>query len=292
MKRTILLLLASIAMSVAHAGYVYVYQATSVAVGNGKVYVTDKADVTPTTEQYKDSVTVMGDSGVLSEEVGYYDADIRYFALPDEGYKCIGWYDADGSRVSDGTVNPYTETKRTTTSSQVTMPDWILYARFVPESYTNKFFLAQAVTDGGGKVYVGMNEPSEEDFKENRSTCEYNVWSDGESYDATFYYYAQAAENYEFDGWYDANGMKVSDANPMAADFTSSSLDPDAPAVLSYVAQFVDVSTGINDLAAGEVASVKYVDLQGRVASEPQPGINIEVTTLADGRRVTRKIVK
>ncbi len=292
MKRTILLLLVAIAVSTAHASYFY--QATGVAVGNGRVYVTAEVDTVPAIEHYADSVsTGVRDAryaNAIDDE--YADINVNYYALPDTGYKCIGWYDADSNQVSNGTDNPYSVTNRTTEEDSYNVVDWILYAHFVPESYTNKFFLAQAVADGGGKVYVGMNEPSEEDYKDGQASCEYNEWSDGESDNATFYYYAQAAENYAFDGWYDANGMKVSDANPMAADLTSSSLNPDAPAVLSYVAQFVDVSTGVNDIAVGEVASVKYVDLNGRVTSEPQPGVNIEVTTLADGRRITRKIVK
>ncbi len=287
MKKSLFLMAFAVVAIAAQAYSGRYYNVTANAQGNGKVYVS-RSSSTPAESDYQTSYS----TGNVGEATAETSLDFYFFALPDDGYKFQGWYDGNDDLVSAVGETPFVKSLDVRQSSDSYYVPMTLVGKFVPEYYGDKYFLAQAATDGGGKVYVGMVEPSDEDYKDSQATCEYSVYSENESDVVTFYYYAQAAENHEFDGWYDANGMKVSDANPMAADLTSSSLDPDAPAVLSYVAQFVDVSTGVNDIAAGEVASVKYVDLNGRVTSEPQPGVNIEVTTLTDGRRVTRKIVK
>lgn len=50
--------------------------------------------------------------------------------------------------------------------------------------------------------------------------------------------------------------------------------------------------TGVDDLAAESVANVKYVNLAGQVSATPFAGMNIRVTTLADGTTKAVKVVK
>lgn len=53
-----------------------------------------------------------------------------------------------------------------------------------------------------------------------------------------------------------------------------------------------DVATGIEGINAAEVASVKFVDLSGRVSSQAFDGVNIVVTTYNDGTVKTAKVIK
>ena len=53
------------------------------------------------------------------------------------------------------------------------------------------------------------------------------------------------------------------------------------------------VSTGVaSTTAAGQVASVKYFNLQGMASDEPFDGINIKVITYTDGTKQSLKMVK
>lgn len=52
------------------------------------------------------------------------------------------------------------------------------------------------------------------------------------------------------------------------------------------------VMTGVNDINAHQVASVKYVSLDGRVSDKPFAGVNVVVKTLTDGTTSVAKVVK
>lgn len=52
------------------------------------------------------------------------------------------------------------------------------------------------------------------------------------------------------------------------------------------------VITGVEQVRTGAaVQSVRYVDVQGHVAAEPRPGVNICVTTYSDGTVLTEKVL-
>ncbi len=53
-----------------------------------------------------------------------------------------------------------------------------------------------------------------------------------------------------------------------------------------------DPNTAISTINASNVASVKYIDAMGRVSDRPFKGVNIVVTTNADGTTTTTKVVK
>ncbi|MBP3738972.1 MAG: hypothetical protein J6I72_08005 [Muribaculaceae bacterium] len=53
-----------------------------------------------------------------------------------------------------------------------------------------------------------------------------------------------------------------------------------------------EVITGVEQVRTGAaVQSVRYVDVQGHVAAEPRPGVNICVTTYSDGTVLTEKLL-
>lgn len=53
-----------------------------------------------------------------------------------------------------------------------------------------------------------------------------------------------------------------------------------------------EVITGVEQVRTGAaVQSVRYVDVQGHVAAEPRPGVNICVTTYSDGTVLTEKVL-
>ncbi len=51
-------------------------------------------------------------------------------------------------------------------------------------------------------------------------------------------------------------------------------------------------TTGINDIAVENIASVKYVNMAGQVSATPFDGVNIKVITLTNGKTRTVKVVK
>lgn len=53
-----------------------------------------------------------------------------------------------------------------------------------------------------------------------------------------------------------------------------------------------DNPTAISTINAGNVVSVKYIDAMGRISDRPFKGVNIVVTTNADGTTSTTKVVK
>ena len=53
-----------------------------------------------------------------------------------------------------------------------------------------------------------------------------------------------------------------------------------------------DNPTAISTINAGNAVSVKYIDAMGRVSDRPFKGVNIVVTTNADGTTTTAKVVK
>lgn len=68
--------------------------------------------------------------------------------------------------------------------------------------------------------------------------------------------------------------------------------DPTAAPVLNFSMQF-DYTTGVTDVnAAGSVVGVKYYDLNGRESAAPVKGVNVKVTIMSDGRRITEKVLK
>lgn len=68
--------------------------------------------------------------------------------------------------------------------------------------------------------------------------------------------------------------------------------DPNASPVLNFSMQF-DYTTGVTDVnAAGSVVGVKYYDLNGRESAAPVKGVNVKVTIMSDGRRITEKVLK
>lgn len=68
--------------------------------------------------------------------------------------------------------------------------------------------------------------------------------------------------------------------------------DPTAAPVLNYSIQY-DYSTAVSDVkAAATVVAVKYYDLSGKECAEPIKGVNVKVTIMSDGSRVTEKILK
>ena len=50
--------------------------------------------------------------------------------------------------------------------------------------------------------------------------------------------------------------------------------------------------TGVDDLSAKAVASVKYVNMAGQVSDRPFDGVNLVVTKFTDGTTSTVKVVK
>ena len=52
------------------------------------------------------------------------------------------------------------------------------------------------------------------------------------------------------------------------------------------------VITGVDNINAADVVSVKYVSLTGVVSDKPFDGVNIAVETLSDGTTRTIKVVK
>ena len=68
--------------------------------------------------------------------------------------------------------------------------------------------------------------------------------------------------------------------------------DPNASPVLNFSMQF-DYTTGVTDVnVAGSVVGVKYYDLNGRESAAPVKGVNVKVTIMSDGRRITEKVLK
>ena len=68
--------------------------------------------------------------------------------------------------------------------------------------------------------------------------------------------------------------------------------DPTAAPVLNYSIQY-DYTTAVSDVkAAANVVAVKYYDLSGKECAEPIKGVNVKVTIMSDGSRVTEKILK
>ena len=68
---------------------------------------------------------------------------------------------------------------------------------------------------------------------------------------------------------------------------------PEEPLNVEVTAQFREQTvTGLREtVTAPAVADVRYIDINGRVSQEPFPGINIVVTTYADGSNaVTRRL--
>ena len=69
----------------------------------------------------------------------------------------------------------------------------------------------------------------------------------------------------------------------------ASQVNPDAAATVTVN---VNQPTGINDIAAGNIASIKYVNTMGQVSDRAFDGVNIIVTTFTDGTTTTLKVVK
>jgi len=55
----------------------------------------------------------------------------------------------------------------------------------------------------------------------------------------------------------------------------------------------LDDFDGVEEIEeANSVGSVRYYNLAGVESAEPQPGVNLKVTTWSDGSRTTEKIIK
>lgn len=68
--------------------------------------------------------------------------------------------------------------------------------------------------------------------------------------------------------------------------------DPTAAPVLNFSLQY-DYTTAVSDVkTATTVVAVKYYDLNGKECAEPIKGVNVKVTIMSDGSRVTEKILK
>lgn len=68
--------------------------------------------------------------------------------------------------------------------------------------------------------------------------------------------------------------------------------DPTAAPVLNFSLQY-DYTTAVSDVKAdATVVGVKYYDLSGKESAAPVKGVNVKVTIMSDGSRVTEKILK
>ena len=104
-----------------------------------------------------------------------------------------------------------------------------------------------------------------------------------------------------FDGYAIRNGVNQAPSDNDHFDYfpvtiTATAVESDATATPATASVQIWVKsstrTAINDVKAGAVESVKYVNAQGMVSNTPFDGINIKVTRMSDGTTSTTKVLK
>ncbi len=53
-----------------------------------------------------------------------------------------------------------------------------------------------------------------------------------------------------------------------------------------------DINTGVTEVISGDVANVRYYNLQGQESEVPFAGVNVVVTTMTNGTKVASKVIK
>ena len=177
-----------------------IYSFTETKEKVGTYYARFSGTVTQTyIRQIEDGGTWQNIEGVEENPVGNLDRysyidvagkDISATATAGTGYKCIGWYDADGNKVADTMLSNEEKTISYKTTGNATY-----YARFVP---TVKQTFIRQVKNGDGWETVTNNTVGS-------LSREIHIDQVGKSVSSK----ATAKEGYKFVGWYDADGNEV-----------------------------------------------------------------------------------
>lgn len=204
------------------------YYSTLTAYANegGKVFVN-------TTNSNDDAVWEASSvANQTSEDIATPVHNYYLYAQGNEGWDFIGWSTTvNGSVINKS--NPYNAKVTVDSHNEADPTAAKYYAHFAQA--VNHYSQAIAKAAEGGQVFVNTTN-SIEGATSTASTTTANA----EVPTHTYYYFAQAAEGYEFKGWMkEGDETVVSTANPYTATVNAESVDAENPTAITYVPKFV-----------------------------------------------------